>query len=254
MPSVWSRSPPSAGDPRRPRHKRILGIATLMRMSALHSVGDEVSAGAFDDAGGEGPAVGQGGGVVEVAGLVGQVSRGVVGAFARGLGQASVGGGASDGAGDAGGSSGQYGPGLVVDPGFDVAVAFVVVAPGGLPQILEHVDHVDEDEHVGVTGLGFGFDPVELVVGAVNESDPTAGVGGVASLGLVEDLGYHGRGVIDDAGGQPLVGGTRSGADPFTFGVGGGQDVGDGARHGRGVVDRAGPSATNKWLTASVVD
>ena len=48
----------------------------------VHPVLDQVPCGAFDDAGGDLPAVGQGGGVVQVGGLAGEVSDGFVGAGA----------------------------------------------------------------------------------------------------------------------------------------------------------------------------
>ncbi len=50
----------------------------------VHSVLDDVPAGAFDDAGGDGPALGQGGGVVQVVLLVVQVAGALVGAVAFG--------------------------------------------------------------------------------------------------------------------------------------------------------------------------
>src|SRR5680860_71788 len=112
MPSVWSRSPPSAGDPRRPRHKRILGIEALMRTSALHAVFHEVSAGAFDDAGRDRPALLQGVRVVQERLLVGQVGGGLVGVLAGVLVQAGGGGGSSEGAGNAGRVTVQDGLGV----------------------------------------------------------------------------------------------------------------------------------------------
>src|SRR5664280_1259186 len=150
-----------------------------------------VSAGAFDDAGGDRPAVGKGGWVVQVPGLVRQVPRADVGAFARGFVQAAVGGGAPDGAGGAGSPSGQHRPCFVVYPGLGVRVALGIEAPDGLPQVLEHVDHVDEDEYVDLAGLGLGLDPVELVVRPGHECDPATGVGLVAPLCLVEYLGHQ---------------------------------------------------------------
>mgnify|MGYP001794757093 CR=1 FL=1 len=47
----------------------------------VHSVFDDVAAGAFDDAGGGGPSVGQGGLVVQVGLLAGQVVGRVVSSF-----------------------------------------------------------------------------------------------------------------------------------------------------------------------------
>jgi hypothetical protein len=38
---------------------------------------------------------------------------------------------------------------------------------------------------------GLGADQIELVAGAVDQHGPGAGVGGIAGLGVVEDLGDH---------------------------------------------------------------
>jgi hypothetical protein len=42
------------------------------------------------------------------------------------------------------------------------------------PEILEHVDEVTDDAHVGPAGLCLRIDTVNLVLGAVDESDPSA--------------------------------------------------------------------------------
>ena len=76
-----------------------------------------------------------------------------------------------------------------------------------------------------VRAWALGGDPVDLVVVAVHEGDPGAGVVRVSTVGLGEDLSDHARGVGHDAGGQPLVRCHRSRADLGAFGVVGGQDV-----------------------------
>jgi hypothetical protein len=73
----------------------------------------------------------------------------------------------------------------------------------------------------------------------VDERDPGASVLGVPALRLVEDAADDRRGIVHDAGHQPLVGCHRSGHGLAAFLLGRGQDVGGRAR-GRGdVVDRA---------------
>lgn len=42
---------------------------------------------------------------------------------------------------------------------------------GGAPEILQHVDEVDDDGHRHVPGAGFGLDSIDLVVVAVDERD-----------------------------------------------------------------------------------
>ena len=81
------------------------------------------------------------------------------------------------------------------------------------------------------------MDAVDLVLIAVHERDPGAAVFGVAPVGLLEDVFDDGAGVLDDAGGQPLVGSDRSGGGLLT--VVAGEDVSRRAgRRGR-VVDGA---------------
>src|ERR1700722_16153055 len=67
----------------------------------VHAVFDQVAAGAFDDAAGDGPAVGQGGGVVQPGGLGFQVAGGLVRGLA--LSGRDAGGGGAEGGGDVGG-------------------------------------------------------------------------------------------------------------------------------------------------------
>lgn len=83
------------------------------------------------------------------------------------------------------------------------------------------------------------LDAVDLVVEAVDEDDPLSSPLGVAPLGLVEDLGHHLAGVLDDAGGQPLGAGLRPLDVPLLVVLASAQDVRRGADHRRAVVDRA---------------
>jgi len=140
--------------------------ATMCRQAP---VGDDVPAGAFDDAGGDGPAAGQGGGVVQVRCFVGQVGRAGVRAGAVGGVQAGFGGLAAYRAGDLGRFAGEDGAGLVLDPGLGGGVTFVVEAPGCLPEVFQHVDEVDQDGDLDATLACFGGDAVDLVVVAVDE-------------------------------------------------------------------------------------
>jgi hypothetical protein len=84
---------------------------------------------------------------------------------------------------------------------------------------------------------GLDADPLDLVVGAVNERDPGALVFGVASVCLLEYVLDDGSGVMQDAGAQPLVFSDRSRGGVMFALVG--EDVCRAARRGRGVVDRA---------------
>ncbi len=98
---------------------------------------------------------------------------------------------------------------------------------------------VADDPDLHAAGLGLLVDPVDLVLVAVDERGPRALVGGVAALGLVEDLADDGRGVIDDAGCHPLAGGDRPGNGGLALGVVGGQHVSRGAYDRGGVIDGA---------------
>src|SRR5664280_2866642 len=84
-----------------------------------------------------------------------------------------------------------------------------------------------------------GSAAVDLVVGAVDERDPGAGVVRVPALGLVEDGGHHARRFLDHAGGEPLVAGRRPGGDLGAVGAAARKDVGRGAHDGCRVVDGA---------------
>jgi hypothetical protein len=106
-------------------------------------------------------------------------------------------------------------------------------------EVLQDVHEVDDDRDLDPAFLGFELDPLDLVVGAVHERDPRAAVLGVAPLCFLEDAFDHGRGCRDNAGGQPLVGGDRSGGGLVAFRLIGCEDVGHRARRRRRVVDRA---------------
>jgi hypothetical protein len=55
--------------------------------------------------------------------------------------------------------------------------------------VFDDVDEVAEHVHLDLAGRRLGADPVELVVGSVDEGDPDPLLAGVALLGLVEDPG-----------------------------------------------------------------
>src|SRR6266487_1986974 len=205
----------------------------------VHAVFDEVAAGALDDAGGDGPAAAERGGVVEVGVFAGQVGGAGVGGGAAGAAEAGGGGLAADGGGYVGGVAGQDGQRVAADPGFGGGVAAVMEGPGRAPQVFDHVHEVDDDGDRDVADGGFAVDLVELVRVAVDQRDPGAGAGGVAPLGVVEDSADDGCGVGGDAGGQPFAAGGRTGPGVAALVAGGGQDVGRAAGGGDGVVDGA---------------
>ena len=99
----------------------------------VHPVLDQVPCCAFDDAGGDLPAAVQGGGVVQVGGLAGEVGGRLVGAGAFAAAEAGFVGLVSDCGGGIDRAAGQDGAGLVGDPGLGVTVAGVEERPGGLP-------------------------------------------------------------------------------------------------------------------------
>ena len=118
-----------------------------------HAVFDQVAAGAFDDAGGDGPAVGEGGGVVQEGSLGFQVAGAFSGDVALVLGQVCGGGGlGADGGGDAGGVAVQDGAGVRADPGRGAGAGLGVEAPGGVPQVFGDVDEVDDDGDIDAAG------------------------------------------------------------------------------------------------------
>src|SRR5215216_1027698 len=162
---------------------------------AVHAVFDQVPAGALDRAGGDRPATGERGRVVQVGLLVEQVGGGGVGGLALGGVQVVAGGLAADRRSDDADASVQDRPGVIVHPGLGSGVALGEKAPSGPPHILEHVHEVDHDRHVHAAHLGFGADPSELVVVAVDQRDPGAVLVGVATGGLVEHLADHLGGV-----------------------------------------------------------
>lgn len=146
-----------------------------------------------------------------------------LGAGASGGFEPGVGGLAADYAGYFGGSTRQGTPGLSLYLRLDGGIPFGEEAPGCLPRVLRHVDEVDRDGDLYLAVSGLGIDPVDPVVGAVDQGDPVAGVVGVAALGPVEDLGHHLCGVAGDAGGQPFVAGDRAGCGACTLVVNGGR-------------------------------
>src|ERR1700683_4005263 len=178
------------------------------RSGSPHAVFDKGAAGPFEDAGGDGPPGGEGGGVAEVGLLgveVGQdpgdVLR-VLGALGRVLG-----GEAGDQAGDPGGAAVQD----VQDPGggpvLDDGVTGREKSPAGFPHVFHDVDQVDDDGYGDAPARGRGLDQGDLVVVAVDQGDPVPFVPGVAQLGLVEEPGDGLVPVRGDVG--PVAAGHR---------------------------------------------
>jgi hypothetical protein len=173
-----------------------------------HPVVDQLAAGAFDDAGGDGPPFGEGAGVVQVGGLGGQVGQGgpddlVV--LAAGPGRVR-GGEVLDPADDLAGPAVQDVQALGGDPVLGGRVAGGVEAPGGFPQVFQHVDEIDQDRHADIPVGGLGADEVDLVSVPVGQCDPGPGVSGVAALGLAEDR----------ADSSPFLDGTGKGSQELT--------------------------------------
>ena len=53
---------------------------------------------------------------------------------------------------------------MAADPLLGGAVPLLVKAPGGAPQVFEHVHQVDDDRDIYTAFGRFGLDPVDLVV------------------------------------------------------------------------------------------
>jgi hypothetical protein len=69
-------------------------------------------------------------------------------------------------------------------------------APGRFPDVLEHMDQVNDDVDGDAASGGFGADQAELVLGAVDQDHPGPLVLPVAGVGLVERGGDHVCGVV----------------------------------------------------------
>jgi len=95
-----------------------------------HPVFDQVAAGAFDDASGDGPPGGQGPGVVQTGDVGLQVGRGPGRGLASGGAELAGGGGLAQGGGDLPGAAVQDGREAVPDPGARLGAGFGVEAPG----------------------------------------------------------------------------------------------------------------------------
>src|SRR5271165_868761 len=171
----------------------------------VHSVLYEVPAGTLDDPGGDGPAFLQRGGVAEVVLLVLQVAGAFVGAGALGAGVSVGGGAAADPGRDLGRVPVQDLACLGGDPFLGGGFSLVKEGPGGLPQVFQHVDEVDDDRDRDAAPGCLGGDGLDLGVVAVDQDGPFALVLRVAAFGLLEGGGDDGGDVIGDRGGQPLA-------------------------------------------------
>src|SRR6266540_4234491 len=178
----------------------------------VQAVADQVPARSLDHPGGDRPAGGQRSGVVEELLLGRQVADAGVDTATLAAGQSSVDGLLVDRGDGLGDPPGQDADRVGRDPRLGVRVTVGVVAPGGLPQVLQDVDEVDEDVDGHAAAGRFGADQVQLVAGAVDEHHPGAAVGRVAVGGLVEHRRDDLLAAGGDRAGQPLRSGVR--ADP----------------------------------------
>src|SRR6266568_4922122 len=182
------------------------------RAGDVHSVLDDVPARALDDTGCDGPALAQCGGVVQVAALVVQVAGALVGSGALGGRVAAGGSAAADPGRGLAGVAVQDLAGLAGDPFLGGGLAFAEEGPGGLPQVFQDVDEVDDDRDRDAAGGGLRGDGLDLGAVAVHEHGPFPAMTWVAALGLVEGGGddrgdARDRGGVVDAGqlGHPLA-------------------------------------------------
>ena len=156
-----------------------------------------------------GPAFAKRSRVVEVLSLVEQVVGAGVSPLALGSGQDPPGGAAADGAGDQAGLATQHRQGLGPHPLLGAGITFVVQAPGGLPKVLQNMNEVDQDRDLHHAPSGLSPDQVELMVVAVHQRHPPPPVLRITALGLVEEPGHHGDGILDDRRRHPLPPGSR---------------------------------------------
>jgi hypothetical protein len=128
---------------------------------------------------------------------------------------------------DVTGAAGQDPGGLDADPVLGRGIGGGVETPRGRPQLLDHVDDVEDDVDRDVAPGCLGLDQLPLVGGAVNQYYPGPVVLGVAGFGLVERGGDDRFGVFPDGGGEPFRPCDGSFADGVVSGAaaGRGDDV-----------------------------
>ena len=198
-----------------------------------------MAAGALDDSGRDWPTVGERGRIVEVGGFVGEVGSGFVGGLAPRRVEVGVGGLAADRGGDLAGLGFEHPGRLAVDPLRGRLIIVGVKTASGVPQVSQDVHEVDDDRDLDLPFASLELDPLDLMVGAVDQRDPGAAVLGVAPLGLVEDPLDDLSGGVDNAGGQPLVLGDWPRLGLIALRRRRCEDVGRGARRRLGVLDSA---------------
>jgi len=108
-------------------------------------------------------------------------------------------------------------------------------APGSTPQVLEDVDEVTDDRDLDAAAACLGPDHVDLVLRAVDESNPWTFMAGVTALCLVEGGSDDLLGGRHDARGEPFPRCHRCRC--LLPVVASGEDVAGGAWHRGGVVD-----------------
>src|ERR1700746_951272 len=164
----------------------------------VEAVADQVAGCAFDDAGGDRPSGGECLVVVQVLHVVGQVAHARFHAGLSAFGQPVLAGLGGEGGGDLPGPAGQHRQRLDGDPVFGGRVVPGVGAPGGAPQVLQHVHEVKEEVNFCFAAGGLGFDQLDLVAIPVGQHHPGAQVSGVAGPGLAEGGGDDLAGVAGD--------------------------------------------------------
>jgi hypothetical protein len=136
--------------------------------------------------------------VVEVGTVLEQVVGAVVGGRTRLAGQAAQRGASADASGDVAGFAAQDLEQARRDPLLGVGCSLVVEAVRRGPQVLDNVDHIEDDRHLDPASGGGLLDQLELGLVAVDQDHPRLVVLRVAPLGLVEHLlDDRGRGLLN---------------------------------------------------------
>src|SRR2546429_4521464 len=197
----------AGGDGAHPEHGLGAGQAPAGSGDS-EAVADDMPARSLDDPGGDGPAVGEGGGVAGEGFLGLQVVRGVADVLLMlPAGSGGIRGGPG---GDVGGDAAAVAGEDVQSPGGDLVFGGAGVAgrgegESGFPQVLDDVDEVDQDGDRLAPLRGFVLEALDLVGVAVDEGEPVPLQFRVAPAGFGHDLGDDLGAGSGDAAGVPLV-------------------------------------------------